>query len=66
METAGKKEGVFLQELQMGSRRGAIPKVRSDLAWRLVQEHGVPLAETARQLGVSISAISQILRRRES
>lgn len=65
VEAACRKEGVILEELQMGSRRGVISKVRSDLAWRLAQEHGVPLAEIARRLGVSISAISQVLRRRK-
>jgi hypothetical protein len=64
IEVTCKKEGVSLQELQMGSRRGVISRVRSDLAWRLVQELGVPLAEIARQMGVSTSAISQILHRR--
>ncbi|MBU1207684.1 MAG: hypothetical protein KKH04_12250 [Proteobacteria bacterium] len=65
IEATCKKEGVSLQELQMGSRRGVISKVRSDLAWRLVQELGIPLAEIARQMGVSTSAISQILHRNE-
>ena len=64
IEATCKKKGVSLQELQMGSRRGVISKVRSDLAWRLVQELGIPLAEIARQTGVSTSAISQILHRR--
>ncbi len=41
-----------------------IPGIRSDLAWKLVREWGFSLAEIARQLGVSTSAISQILRRR--
>jgi lambda repressor-like predicted transcriptional regulator len=63
-EATCKKEGVSLQELQRGSRRGAISKVRSDLAWRLVHELGIPLAEIARQMGVSTSAICQVLNRR--
>ena len=33
IETACKKEAAGLQE-----RRGVIPKVRSDLAWKLVEE----------------------------
>ena len=59
-----KKEGISMQELQMGSRRGEIPGIRSDLAWKLARDWGIPLAEIARQLGVSTSAISQILLRR--
>jgi len=48
----------------MGCRRGVNAKIRSDFAWKLAREWGIPLAEIARQLGVSTSAISQILRRR--
>jgi len=61
-----KKEGISLPELQMGGRRRAIPMIRSDLALQLAWEHGLPLAEIARHLGVSTSAISQILRRRRN
>jgi len=63
--TSCKKEGISIQELQRGSRRGPIPRVRSVLAWKLARELGVSLAEIGRQLGVSTSAISQILQRRE-
>jgi putative transposase len=63
IEERCKKEGISAQELQMGSRRGLISEVRSALALKLAQEWGLPLAEIARQLGVSTSAISQILRR---
>ncbi len=64
IEESCKKEGISVLELQSGSRRGTIPRVRSYLAWRLVRELGVPLAEIGRQLGVSTSAISQILDRK--
>jgi REP element-mobilizing transposase RayT len=59
-----KREGIFILELQRGSRRGAIPRIRSELAWKLAKDWGIPLAEIARCLGVSTSAISQVLRRR--
>ena len=58
------KEGIYLKEMQSGSRRGKIPKIRSDLAYQLVTEYGATLAETGRQLGVSTSAISKIFKRR--
>ena len=58
------KEGINLKEMQSGSRRGKIPKIRSDLAYQLITEYGMTLAETGRQLGVSTSAISKILKRR--
>ncbi len=65
MERSCKKEGVSLTEVKMGSRRGGIPKVRRHLALKMVEELGIPLAEIARQLGVSTFAVSQILRRKE-
>jgi len=64
IEERCRRAGISTAELQTGSRRGEAPKVRSDLAWELVKERGLPLAETARHLGVSTSAISQILIRK--
>ncbi len=64
IEERCKKEGISAQELLVGSRRGGISEIRSALAVKLAREWGLPLAEIARQLGVSTSAISQILRRR--
>jgi DNA-binding MarR family transcriptional regulator len=64
MEERCKKAGVSVRELQGGSRRGVLLEIRSDLALKLARKWGIPLAEIARQLGVSTSAISQILQRR--
>jgi putative transposase len=64
MEERCDQDRISVRDLQMGSRRGMIPGIRSDLAWKLAREWGFSLAEIARQLGVSTSAISQILRRR--
>ena len=47
----------------MGSRRGSVLRVRSEIAERLVKELGMSLAAAARLLGVSTSAISKILHR---
>jgi REP element-mobilizing transposase RayT len=52
-----------LGELRMGGRRGDIPRVRSEIAQRLVKTLGMSLAEVARLLGVSTSAISKMLHR---
>ena len=41
-----------------------IPGIRSELAWELAREWGMHLAEIPRRLGVSTSAISQVLHRR--
>jgi putative transposase len=57
---------VNVEEVRMGSRRGQIPEVRAEIVEELVQELGVPLAEIARVVGVSTSAVSKILRRREN
>lgn len=57
--------GINLTELQAGGRRGNIPSIRSKVAHRLVHEFGLTLADSARWLGVSTSAISKILSRGE-
>jgi REP element-mobilizing transposase RayT len=58
-----RQEGVSIKELQTGSRRGRLPGVRAEIAAELVNEKGMPLADVARELGVSTSAVSKILRR---
>jgi REP element-mobilizing transposase RayT len=63
ISTTCDKESINIEELRMGSRRGRIPHVRSDIVLQLVKELGIPLAEIARELGVSTSAISKVLRR---
>jgi REP element-mobilizing transposase RayT len=57
------KGNIEIEELQMGSRRSKIPQVRSIIAQRLVKELGMSLAEVARLLGVSTSAISRVMQR---
>ena len=59
------KADIDPEVLRSGSRRRPLPDVRARLAMKLVKEHGVSLAETARQLGVTTSAIAQILRRKK-
>ena len=58
-----RKGKIALKELQMGSRRGRVPQVRSAIAQELVRKLGMPLAEAARLLGVSTSGISRIMER---
>jgi REP element-mobilizing transposase RayT/predicted HTH domain antitoxin len=64
LEEECQKGKIEIEELRMGSRRGEIPQVRSELAQRLIRELGVSLAEVARLSGVSTSAISKIMKRR--
>jgi hypothetical protein len=59
-----RKSGVNLEELQQGSRRYPFPRLRGKLAGRAIEEWGLSLADAARQLGVSTSAVAKIVRRR--
>jgi len=57
------KRSIAVQALQNGSRVRSVSKVRSELSWILVNEQGLSFAETARQLGVSTSAIAKCIDR---
>ena len=57
------EKGVDRVELEGGSRRGKVSQLRVELAHRLLHEFGLPLAEIARHLGVSTSAISKLFTR---
>ena len=46
---------------RVGCRRRSVSQVRSQIARDLVESHEVPLAEVARYVGVSTSAISKVL-----
>ena len=59
------KTGITPDELAAGSRRGPIPALRASLARELVTRLGLSLAEVARRLGVTTSAISRAVRRPE-
>ena len=61
-----KRKGVSLTELRSGSRRGALPAIRAELACKLIQDYGIAAAEVARQVGISTSGVSKILSRRLS
>ncbi|HMK66453.1 MAG TPA: transposase, partial [Thermodesulfobacteriota bacterium] len=61
-----REEAVSPEELKQGSRRGRLSQVRLELARQLTSELGIPLAEIARHLGVSTSAISKLLSRNKS
>jgi putative transposase len=60
---ACKKDGISLTELRSGSRRGKLPAVRVKIVQGLVEDYGVPIAEVARQVGISTSGVSKILTR---
>ena len=65
VEKVCKKQKVSVEALKSGSRRQNVSKVRSQLAKVLVEECGLSLTETGRQLGVSPSAVAKSLSRRK-
>ena len=65
IRTACQRENIEVDVLRSASRRRPVSRLRAHLAMKLVQELGLSLAETARQLGVSTSAIAKILRRNQ-
>ena len=54
---------IEMKLLQSGSRFGEVSRLRASLAIQLVNDLGLSLAESARQLGVTTSAVAKILRR---
>ena len=58
-----KKQGISVEALQAGSRRSDISKVRAELSYTLVDELGLTLAEVARLLGVTTSAVTRAIKR---
>jgi len=63
IEQVCKRENINAKELRMGAKRGRIGRVRSQIAYQLVEDYGIPLAEVGRQLGVTTSAISKAINR---
>jgi putative transposase len=59
-------EGVNMDELRSGSRRPHVSTIRRRIATELLEKYGVPLAEIARSVGVTTSAISKALRGQNS
>jgi REP element-mobilizing transposase RayT len=66
VEEICKKEGVNIQELESGSRRSRVSEARLQIVCRLIETYGIPLAEIARQVGVSTSAVCKIITRKSS
>lgn len=58
--------GISVEELASGTRRREVSALRADITIGLVKAHGASLAEVARRVGVSTSAISKLLKRRNS
>ena len=58
-----RRNGINIKEMRAGSRRRAVTKIRLHVARALVEDYGIPLAEIARQVGVSTSAVSKMLKK---
>ena len=63
IKTECKKQGVTVDALQAGSRRRSIARIRAKLASVLVDKFGLTLAEVARLLGVTTSAVTRAINR---
>jgi len=63
IEKVCRESHVSIQALQSGSRTRDVARARSVLSEKLVNELGLSLAETARELGVTTAAVAASLRR---
>jgi len=64
IKTLCKKEGISEQELRSGGKRKKVSKVRAKISYYLSHE-GIPMAEIARRVGVSTSAIANAIKNLE-
>lgn len=58
-------EGITVTVLRGGGRNGTLPELRATLAAKLVNDWGLTFAETARQLGVTTAAVSNMIHKKE-
>ena len=59
------KVGIVPEALKGGIRAEAISRLRAQIAFILAKDLGIPYAEIARQIGITTSGVSRIMRRRE-
>jgi putative transposase len=60
-----KKAGILPEALKGGIRAHAISRLRAQIAFILAKDLGIPYATIARQIGITTSGVSRIMRRRE-
>ncbi|NTU58637.1 MAG: hypothetical protein HGB00_06930 [Chlorobiaceae bacterium] len=63
IDTVCQRAGCTAEMLRSGGRRSPLPELRKEIARKFVEELGVSLAETARQIGVTTSAVCVMLQR---
>ena len=61
-----KKADIQLAALQGGARSRPVSRLRVEIAFVLVKDLGISYAEIGRQLGITTSAVSRIMERREA
>lgn len=61
IDTRCKKNDITIDAIKNGSRIRSVSKIRRELSIILVKEYGLSMAETARQLGVTTSAVAKNL-----
>jgi len=66
IEEMCRENQISIEALRSGSRISGVSRLRSELAETLVAGFGLSLAEAARQLGVTTSAIANGLRRKKA
>ncbi len=59
------RAGFTPEALKGGIRAGRVSQLRAQIAVILVKELGIPYAEIGRQLGISTSGVSKIMRKKE-
>jgi len=60
------KEGIRESEIRQGGQRWKVAKARATIAFQLSRDWGISLAEIARNLGVSTSAIANAIQKVEA
>ena len=60
------KEDIAVEELKGGSRRAPVSKLRTQISLELIEKYGITPAEVARQMGITLSAVSKMIARSRS
>ena len=60
------KEGILESEILQGGQRWKVAKARATIAFQLSRDWGISMAEIARNLGVSTSAIANAIQKLEA
>jgi putative transposase len=65
IEEACARAGISVEELRGGSRRKSVADLRGHVARQLIAQIGLPMAEVARQLGLTTSGVFRAIRRED-